>query len=92
MADNSVGPSNFTKAQMMGTSTPLDRVNGAINNNKVSPTITNSVPAIVENNNSVPLNSNAKSKTATNGLHSGLRRAVLDKPLLPSAYFPKSLH
>uniref|UniRef100_A0ABD2X3Z7 Spindle assembly abnormal protein 6 N-terminal domain-containing protein n=2 Tax=Trichogramma TaxID=7490 RepID=A0ABD2X3Z7_9HYME len=92
VADNT-GVMNFKTGQISSTSTPMERANSQskITNNLVS---TNSVPAIIENNN-VPtpaINGITKSKSLGSTLQGGLRRAVIDKPLLPSAYFPKTLH
>ncbi|XP_063991318.1 spindle assembly abnormal protein 6 homolog [Diachasmimorpha longicaudata] len=90
ITDNTVEPGGFTRTGHMGsTSTPMERMN-----------IYHKLPSagLVEiagvnggnENNNGPLGSNmVRSKSAT-GV--GLRRAVLDKPLLPSAYFSKPLH
>ena len=88
VADSTSGL-NFNKTgQISSTSTPLDRPNSL----SKSPNSggTSNVPPVIENNNAPPtMNGKAKS---TSNLQGGLRRAVLDKPLLPSAYFPKTLH
>lgn len=80
---------NFNKpGQISSTSTPLDRMNGlskSPNSGGIS-----TVPPIIENNNA-PFMANGKAKSTSN-LQGGLRRSVLDKPLLPSSYFPKTLH
>ncbi|XP_058804863.1 spindle assembly abnormal protein 6 homolog [Phymastichus coffea] len=86
-SDNSTGV-NFKTGQISSTSTPLERANSQskiINN-------ANSVPAIIENNNMpAPMINGNKLKGTNTTLQGGLRRAY-DKPLLPSAYFPKTLH
>ncbi|XP_001602573.1 spindle assembly abnormal protein 6 homolog [Nasonia vitripennis] len=91
VSDNSTGI-NFKTGQISSTSTPMERVNSQskISNNHGS---ANSVPAIIENNNvPAPAINGMKPKSASSSLQGGLRRAVMDKPLLPSAYFPKTLH
>lgn len=88
VADSTAGL-NFNKTgQISSTSTPLERLNGF--NKSPNSGGTSNVPPIIENNNAPPT-MNGKVKSTTN-LQGGLRRAVLDKPLLPSAYFPKTLH
>lgn len=80
---------NFNKTgQISSTSTPLDRLNGLSKSPNSGGTTT--VPPIIENNNA-PSMMNGKAKSTSN-LQGGLRRSVLDKPLLPSSYFPKTLH
>jgi spindle assembly abnormal protein 6 len=87
VSDNSPG-TNFKSGQISSTSTPVERVNSQ---SKISSA--NSVPAIIENNNvPAPAINGTKPKSAGSSLQGGLRRVVLDKPLLPSAYFPKTLH
>ena len=91
VADNTTGI-NFKTGQISSTSTPMERANSQskITNN---PGSANSVPAIIENNNvPAPAINGTKPKSAGSSLQGGLRRAVMDKPLLPSAYFPKTLH
>ncbi|KAJ8682954.1 hypothetical protein QAD02_018746 [Eretmocerus hayati] len=86
------GGINFKAGQISSTSTPMERANSQskITNNLLS---ANSVPAIIENNNvPAPSINGTKPKSMGSTLQGGLRRAVLDKPLLPSAYFPKTLH
>lgn len=86
VADNSTGV-NFKAGQISSTSTPVERANSQ---NKINNT--NSVPAIIENNNGpAPTINGTKFKNTGTTLQGGLRRAY-DKPLLPSAYFPKTLH
>ena len=88
IADSTAGL-NFNKSgQISSTSTPLDRLNGL--NKSPNSGGTSTVPPIIENNNAPPT-MNGKAKSSSN-LQGGLRRAVFDKPLLPSAYFPKTLH
>ncbi|XP_043278922.1 spindle assembly abnormal protein 6 homolog [Venturia canescens] len=89
---------NFNKTgQITSTSTPMDRLNGFTNKLPSSGgggSGAASMPAIIENNN-MPVsssNSSTKPKSASGLMQGGLRRAVMDKPLLPSSYFPKSLH
>ena len=92
ITDNTIGISTFTKSGVSSTSTPMERINSL---NKLPGNVagSSSMPAIVENNNSsVPLNG-TKTKSTSITLQGGLRRAGLsDKPILPSAYFPKTLH
>lgn len=87
IADNLAG---FKTGLISSTSTPVDRTNSQ---NKITNNMgnTNMVPPIIENNNAPAING-IKPKSAGSSLQGGLRRAVLDKPLLPSAYFPKTLH
>ncbi|XP_046426131.1 spindle assembly abnormal protein 6 homolog [Neodiprion virginianus] len=80
--------------QITCTSTPLERGNilsKALPSAGVA-TTTASLPTIAENNNPPLSVGNTRSKSAMGVMQGGLRRAVLDKPLLPSAYFPKSSH
>ncbi|XP_043258264.1 spindle assembly abnormal protein 6 homolog [Colletes gigas] len=93
ITDSTMGISTFNKSgQISSTSTPMERINSL---NKLPGNIAgpSSMPGVVENNNpSVPSNS-TKAKSTTVTLQGGLRRAGLsDKPILPSAYFPKTLH
>lgn len=93
VTESSVGLTTFNKSALISsTSTPLDRFNSL---NKISgnPSASTSAPAIIENNNGPIISNGTKVKTASVGLQGGLRRAGLsDKPILPSAYFPKTLH
>lgn len=94
VTESSVGLTTFNKSALIAsTSTPMERFNSL---NKISgnPPASTSAPAIIENNNGPAMISNGtKMKTASVGLQGGLRRAGLsDKPILPSAYFPKTLH
>ncbi|XP_015607484.1 spindle assembly abnormal protein 6 homolog [Cephus cinctus] len=92
VTDSTVGLSTFNKGgQISCTSTPMDRVNSL---NKLPGNVAgaSSMPAIAENNNPALSTNSAKAKSASGVMQGGLRRAVFDKPLLPSAYFPKSLH
>lgn len=85
-------PTGFKNGLISNTSTPIDRTNS---HNKMTNNTgnTNNVPPVVENNNvPAPAINGIKPKSAGSSLQGGLRRAVLDKPLLPSAYFPKTLH
>ncbi|XP_011496647.1 PREDICTED: spindle assembly abnormal protein 6 homolog [Ceratosolen solmsi marchali] len=87
ITENSPGI-NFKTGQISNTSTPVERANSL---SKISSA--NSVPAIIENNNvPAPAMNGIKPKSVGSSLQGGLRRVVLDKPLLPSAYFPKTLH
>ncbi|KAK1137451.1 hypothetical protein K0M31_001961 [Melipona bicolor] len=92
ITDNTIGISTFTKSGVSSTSTPMERINSL---NKLPGNVagSSSMPAIIENNNSsVPFNG-TKTKSTSITLQGGLRRAGLsDKPILPSAYFPKTLH
>ncbi|XP_032679014.1 spindle assembly abnormal protein 6 homolog [Odontomachus brunneus] len=94
VTDSSVGLNTFNKSgQISSTSTPMERFNSL---NKISagnPPGSSSVPAIIENNNPTVSSNGTKAKSTNIGLQGGLRRAGLsDKPILPSAYFPKTLH
>ena len=96
ISDNTPGLANFNKTgQITSTSTPMDRINGFNQKlpNTGSGSGASSMPAIIENNN-LPMSSNhsTKPKSTSSLMQGGLRRAVMDKPLLPSSYFPKSLH
>lgn len=92
VTDSSVVLTTFNKTgQIPSTSTPMERFNSL---NKISgnPSGPSSMPAIIENNNPTSSNS-TKAKSTNIGLQGGLRRVGLsDKPILPSAYFPKTLH
>ncbi|XP_076756469.1 spindle assembly abnormal 6 isoform X2 [Xylocopa sonorina] len=92
ITDSTMGISNFNKSgQISSTSTPVERINSLT---KLSGNVggSSSMPAIAENNSSVPSNG-TKTKSTSVALQGGLRRAGLsDKPILPSAYFPKTLH
>ncbi|XP_043605005.1 spindle assembly abnormal protein 6 homolog isoform X1 [Bombus pyrosoma] len=93
ITDNTMGISTFNKSgQISSTSTPMERINSL---NKLSGNVAGSslVPVTVENNNSSVPPNGTKIKSTSVTLQSGLRRAGLsDKPILPSAYFPKTLH
>ncbi|XP_020288646.1 spindle assembly abnormal protein 6 homolog [Pseudomyrmex gracilis] len=94
ITESSVGLTTFSKSGLISsTSTPMDRFN-VINKASGNPPASTSAPAIIENNNGPTVISNGtKAKSASVGLQGGLRRAGLtDKPILPSAYFPKTLH
>lgn len=94
VTESSVGLTTFNKSPLISsTSTPMERFN-SLNKMSGNPTASTSAPAIIENNNGPAVISNGtKMKTASVGLQGGLRRAGLsDKPILPSAYFPKTLH
>ncbi|EZA57680.1 hypothetical protein DMN91_002731 [Ooceraea biroi] len=88
---DSSGLTTFKSGQISSTSTPMERFNLL---NKTSGHPSTSAPIIIENNNGPAIMSNGtKAKSASVGLQGGLRRAGLsDKPILPSAYFPKTLH
>ncbi|OAD56594.1 Spindle assembly abnormal protein 6 like protein [Eufriesea mexicana] len=92
ITDSTIGITTFNKSgQISSTSTPMDRINSL---NKLPGNVAGSslMPAIIENNSSVPSNSTKTKSTSVPG-QGGLRRAGLsDKPILPSAYFPKTLH
>ncbi|CAK9826551.1 Spindle assembly abnormal protein 6 homolog [Anthophora retusa] len=93
ITDSTVGISTFNKSgQISSTSTPMERIN-SLNKLPTNVASSSSMPAIIENNNpSVPSNG-TKTKSTSVGLQGGLRRAGLtDKPILPSAYFSKTLH
>ncbi|XP_008553655.1 spindle assembly abnormal protein 6 homolog isoform X1 [Microplitis demolitor] len=99
ITDSTVGIMTFNRpGQITSTSTPLDRLNvlNKLPGNPITTTTTTngvtSAPAITDNN--MALGSVGKSKSASGPttLQGGLRRANSYKPLLPSAYFPKSLH
>ncbi|XP_034936118.1 spindle assembly abnormal protein 6 homolog [Chelonus insularis] len=90
ITDSTIGLVTFSRTgQITNTSTPLERINAM---NKLPNTLPESVsnPVINENNNML-LQNVGKSKS-TSGLTGGLRRAISEKPTLPSAYFPKTLH
>ncbi|XP_018054557.1 PREDICTED: spindle assembly abnormal protein 6 homolog [Atta colombica] len=94
VTESSVGLTTFNKSPLISsTSTPMERFN-SLNKIPGNPAASTSAPAIIENNNGPAVISNGtKVKTASVGLQGGLRRAGLsDKPILPSAYFPKTLH
>lgn len=93
VTDSSVGLNTFSKGGLISSSTPMERFN-ALNKMSGNPPASTSAPAIIENNSGPTMISNGiKTKTASVGLQGGLRRAGLsDKPILPSAYFPKTLH
>ncbi|XP_012252591.2 spindle assembly abnormal protein 6 homolog [Athalia rosae] len=93
ITDTSSGLTAFNKpGQISCTSTPMDRGNLLGKVTVTSAPGTSSMPTIAENNNPPPLSANTRPKSVTSTMQGGLRRAVLDKPLLPSAYFPKSSH
>ncbi|KAG6798544.1 spindle assembly abnormal protein 6 [Apis mellifera caucasica] len=92
ITDNTIGISTFNKSgQISSTSTPMERINSL---NKISGTAAaSSMPVIIENNNSSVPSNGTKTKSTSITQQGGLRRAGLsDKPILPSAYFPKTLH
>ncbi|XP_031834553.1 spindle assembly abnormal 6 isoform X2 [Nomia melanderi] len=93
ITDSTMGISSFNKSgQISSTSTPMERINSL---NKLSGNIagSSSMPAVIENNNSSVPSNGTKAKSSSAGLQGGLRKAGLsDKPILPSAYFPKTLH
>lgn len=93
ITDSTVGISTFNKSgQISSTSTPLERINSL---NKLPGNVggSSSMPAIVENNNQAVPSNGTKTKSTSATLQGGLRRGGLsDKPILPSAYFPKTLH
>ncbi|PBC28108.1 Spindle assembly abnormal protein [Apis cerana cerana] len=92
ITDNTIGISTFNKSgQISSTSTPMERINSL---NKISGTAAaSSMPVIIENNNSSVPSNGTKTKSTSVTQQGGLRRAGLsDKPILPSAYFPKTLH
>ncbi|XP_043800776.1 spindle assembly abnormal protein 6 homolog [Apis laboriosa] len=92
ITDNTIGISTFNKSgQISSTSTPMERINSL---NKISGSAAaSSMPVIIENNNSSVPSNGTKTKSTSVTQQSGLRRAGLsDKPILPSAYFPKTLH
>lgn len=93
ITDSTIGISAFNKSgQISSTSTPMERINSL---NKLPGNVagSSSMPTVIESNNpSVPSNG-TKAKSTSVTLQGGLRRAGLsDKPILPSAYFPKTLH
>ncbi|CAK9820367.1 Spindle assembly abnormal protein 6 homolog [Anthophora quadrimaculata] len=90
ITDSTVGISTFNKSgQISSTSTPMERIN-SLNKLPTNVASSSSMPAIIENNN--PPNG-TRTKSTSVGLQGGLRRAGLtDKPILPSAYFSKTLH
>ncbi|XP_076276307.1 spindle assembly abnormal 6 [Lasioglossum baleicum] len=93
ITDSTMGISTFNKSgQISSTSTPMERINSL---NKLSGNVagSSSTPAVIENNNSCLPSNGTKAKSSSATLQGGLRRAGLsDKPILPSAYFPKTLH
>ncbi|KZC14894.1 PREDICTED: spindle assembly abnormal protein 6 homolog [Dufourea novaeangliae] len=94
ITDSTMGISAFNKSgQISSTSTPMERINSL---NKLSGNVagSSSMPAVIENNNSsVPSNGTKGKSASITLLQGGLRRAGLsDKPILPSAYFPKTSH
>lgn len=92
--DSTVGSATFNRTgQISSTSTPMDRLNILQNKLPVNSNLPENTQLFtVQENNNVPISSVGKSKSATSQLQGGLRRVITDKPLLPSAYFPKSLH
>ncbi|XP_076172278.1 spindle assembly abnormal 6 [Ptiloglossa arizonensis] len=92
ITDNTMGISTFNKSgQISSTSTPMERIN-SLNKLPGNTAGSSSMPVVENNNPSVPSNG-TKAKSTSVTLQSGLRRASSsDKPMLPSAYFPKSLH
>ncbi|XP_076667239.1 spindle assembly abnormal 6 [Andrena cerasifolii] len=92
ITDSTMGISTFNKSgQISSTSTPMERINSL---NKLPGNVAgaSSMPTVAENNPSLPSNG-IKAKGTSITLQGGLRRAGLsDKPILPSAYFPKTLH
>ncbi|KAG8039055.1 hypothetical protein G9C98_003362 [Cotesia typhae] len=103
ITDSTVGITTFNRpGQITSTSTPMDRLNilNKLPGNPITPTTTSvttngitSTPANTDNNN-MAIGTVGKSKSAPGSttFQGGLRRANSYKPLLPSAYFPKSLH
>ncbi|KOC62868.1 Spindle assembly abnormal protein 6 like protein [Habropoda laboriosa] len=93
ITDSTVGISTFNKSgQISSTSTPMERIN-SLNKLPANVASSSSMPAIIENNNSSVPPNGTKTKSTSVTLQGGLRRAGLtDKPILPSAYFPKTLH
>lgn len=91
---DSSGLTTFKSGQISSTSTPMERFNLLNKGSSGHPVASTSAPIIIENNNGPAVMSNGtKAKSASVGLQGGLRRAGLcDKPILPSAYFPKTLH
>lgn len=90
VTDTTGGLSAFNKTgQITCTSTPMERGNLLA---KAQPSGASSMPTIAENNNPPLSAGNSRPKSVSGTMQGGLRRAVLDKPLLPSAYFPKSSH
>ncbi|KAK0170132.1 hypothetical protein PV328_010732 [Microctonus aethiopoides] len=108
VTDSTVGTATFNRTgQISSTSTPMDRLNilqkfssngNFVENTTTAPTTsigavaTASASGAIQENNNVPLTSVGRSKSASSTLQGGLRRVNSDKPLLPSAYFPKPLH
>ena len=90
ITDSTMGISTFNKSgQISSTSTPMERINSL---NKLPGNVAGASSMPAENNPSVPSNG-MKAKSTSITLQGGLRRAGLsDKPILPSAYFPKTLH
>ncbi|XP_014611567.1 PREDICTED: spindle assembly abnormal protein 6 homolog [Polistes canadensis] len=93
VGDSTMGLSSINKAgQISSTSTPMDRIN-TLNKLPGNMPGMSSVPAIVESNNPCISSNGTKTKGSNVALQGGLRRAGLsDKQILPSAYFPKTLH
>ncbi|XP_017892448.1 spindle assembly abnormal protein 6 homolog [Ceratina calcarata] len=92
--DSTIGISTFNKGgHISSTSTPLERINSL---NKLPGNVgtgSSSVPATENNNMAVPTNNGTKNKGMSSNFQGGLRRTgFTDKPILPSAYFPKTLH
>ncbi|XP_012282172.1 spindle assembly abnormal protein 6 homolog [Orussus abietinus] len=93
ITDSTVGLATFNKTgQISSTSTPMDRIGISNKMTGNAATTSTTVPAIIENNNPPLSGTSGKTKNANGLMQGGLRRAVSDKPLLPSSYFPKSLH
>ncbi|KAH0545771.1 spindle assembly abnormal protein 6 homolog isoform X1 [Cotesia glomerata] len=100
ITDSTVGITTFNRpGQITSTSTPMDRLNilNKLPGNPITPTTTtvttNGITSTPDNNN-MAIGTVGKSKSAPGSttFQGGLRRANSYKPLLPSAYFPKSLH
>ncbi|XP_053985082.1 spindle assembly abnormal protein 6 homolog [Hylaeus volcanicus] len=93
ITDSTIGITTFNKTgQISSTSTPMERINSL---NKLPGNVagSSSMPAVIEDNNSSVPSNGTKGKSTSVTHQGGLRRAGLsDKPILPSAYFPKTLH
>lgn len=88
ITDSTVGQAAFNRGgHITSTSTPMERINmyHKLPNQGLMETQSN------ENNNA-GVSGMVKSKSTSGLGQAGLRRAVLDKPLLPSAYFSRPLH
>lgn len=85
LSDGMPSLSNFNKSGKISTSTPLERMNAL--NSKLPKSASINTPVIV-NDQHFP--SGEKAKFGNCAFQGGLRRANIDKPPLPSAYFPNS--